>query len=92
MGFAFAVVLLRRKFKVLKTKQNKKKSVISLVHRIKGKKEGKVVCNYKTHLKNLVIQLKTQKPLKEKQNKTKHILTYQFEENYGKNKSQNYIN
>lgn len=57
--------------------KKKKKSVISLVHRIKGKKEGKAVCEYKTHLKNLVIQLKTQNHWKKKNKK--HILTYQFE-------------
>lgn len=37
--------------------------VISLVHRIKRKKERKreAACEYKTHFKNLVVQLKTTK-------------------------------
>lgn len=54
------------KIKVLK----KTKSVILLVHRIKKeRKKGKLCVNTKTHFKNLVVQLKRSKLLKEKKKK-----------------------
>ncbi len=59
VGFAFVVITAQ----VEKSRcRKKKKSVISLVHRIKGKKEGKAVCEYKHTSMNLVVQLNTQNP------------------------------